>query len=146
MARVFDEETPRFSDPDSLSSQVREYVNVKKSMEIMEARSKELREKLFSQIDLEGEEDHNGNFSLELDSDIEGVVRIEKQRRVTRKIDEMVAEAVIESNNLTDVYKTIQVIDEDALMAAHYEGRISEADLDSMFPAKVVWALMTKKK
>jgi hypothetical protein len=30
-------------------------------------------------------------------------------------------------------------------MAAHYEGKISEEELDEMFPISVTWALMTKK-
>jgi 16S rRNA A1518/A1519 N6-dimethyltransferase RsmA/KsgA/DIM1 with predicted DNA glycosylase/AP lyase activity len=113
----------------------------------MEARSRELREALFAKIDAEGYEDDKGNITLELDSAVEEVTRIEKQRRVTRKLDESIAEELIKERGIEDaVYKTIRVIDEDALMAQMYEGHISEEDIDQMFPSKVVWALMTKKK
>jgi hypothetical protein len=27
-----------------------------------------------------------------------------------------------------------------------YEGKISEEELDEMFPPKIIWALMTRKK
>ncbi len=146
MAKLIPEETPRFSDPDSLEGQISEYVKVKASLDILTTRQKELRDKLFEQLDQFGEEDSKGNIQLELDSAIDGVARLEKQRRVTRTLNELVAEEIIEANGLgEEVYKIVRQIDEDALMAAHYEGKISEEDLDNMFPAKVVWALMTKK-
>jgi len=147
MANVINEGKREFADPDDVNAQVREYLMVKKNLDILETRQKELREKLFEKIDNEGLPDDKGNIQFELDADIDGVVRLEKQRRVTRKIDEIMAEQILEANELTDtVYKTVRVVDEDALMAAFYEDKISEAELDAMFPPKTVWALMTKKK
>jgi hypothetical protein len=147
MAKVIEEEVSRFQDPDSLESQVSEYAKLKASIEIMESRSKEIRTKLFSQLDLEGLEDDKGNIILELPAVIDGIARIEKQRRATRKLDEDVAEAIIEQTGLQDmVYEMKRVINEDALMAAYYEGILSEEQLDEMFPTTVVWALRTVKK
>jgi hypothetical protein len=147
MAKVIEEEGVRFSDPNSLEAQVREYVKVKATIDQMETRQRELREALFAQLDEEGFEDDKGNVIIELDSAIDDVVRIEKQRRVTRKLDEDIAEEIIKDHDLGDVvYKTIRVIDEDALMAQMYEGNLSEEEVDRMFPSKVVWALTTKKK
>ena len=57
MANVIPEEVSRFSDPNDFSTQVREFVKLKATMDILEARQKELREKLFEQLDLNGEED-----------------------------------------------------------------------------------------
>lgn len=147
MANIIPEEGSRFEDPESLTAQVREYIRIKSSMELLESRQKELREKLFSQIDVDGYEDDKGNVQLELDEPVDEIVRLEKQRRTSRKIDEFKAEEVITAKQLEDtVYKTVRVVDEDALMAAYYEGKISEEELEEMFPAKVTWALMTKKK
>lgn len=146
MARTIEEEGVRFADPDSLETKVREYSKLKTTIEGLEARSKELRETLFDAIETNGYEDDKGNIQLEFDSEIEGLVGLEKQRRVSRKLDEAIAEPIIEQHGLGDeVYKMVRVIDEDALMAAMYEGKISEEELDAMFPSKVVWALMTKK-
>jgi hypothetical protein len=146
MAKLIEEEG-RFSNPNDLTSQVTEYLKVKEVLASMEIRQKELREKIFSQIETSGEEDSNGNLFLSLPTEVGGIRTLEKQRRVTRKIDEIVAEEIIEANNLVEeLYKTIRVVDEDALMAAHYEGKISEDEIDRMYPAKIVWALMTKKK
>lgn len=147
MAKVIEEERIRFSNPDSIEAQVREYLKVKSTLEHMEARQRELREALFTKIDEEGYEDDKGNLTLELESAIDDVVRIEKQRRVTRKLDEQVAEEIINERGIADeVYKMVRVIDEDALMAQLYEGKVSEEEIDKMFPSKIVWALTTKKK
>jgi hypothetical protein len=147
MARVSDENSIRISDPDDLGAQVREYLMVKQSLDLMEKRSGELRQSLFEKIEADGEEDEKGNIFVELDAEIDGVVRLEKQRRVTRKLDELAAETIIEEKSLSDeLYKTIRVVDEDAVMAAHYEGKLTEEEIETMFPAKVVWALRTAKK
>jgi predicted RNA-binding protein associated with RNAse of E/G family len=45
-----------------------------------------------------------------------------------------------------ELYKTIRVVDEDALMAALYEGKLTEEEIDEMYPQKVVWALVMNKK
>lgn len=147
MAKVIEEEVSRFTDPESLEAQVREYGKIKSSMEILETRSKELRTKLFEHLDTEGEEDDKGNVQLELPAAIDGITRLEKQRRVTRKLDEVTAETIIDQTGLAEeVYEMKRVINEDALMAAYYEGKITEEQLDEMFPTNVVWALRTIKK
>jgi hypothetical protein len=146
MAKVISEEGSRFEDPNSVEAQVREYVKVKATLTLMEARQKELREKLFAVIDAEGFEDDKGNIQFELDDTVENVARIEKQRRVTRKIDEFKAEEILDRLGIKDeIYIPVPTLQEDLLMAAHYEGKISEEELDEMFPISVTWALMTKK-
>ena len=147
MVKRIEEEELRISDPDDLNTQIREYAQVKATLEMMEARAKELREKLFTQLDTQGYEDEKCNFQLELETSVEGIVRIEKQRRVTRKLNEPKAEEIIEANGLSDeVFELKRVVNEDALMAAFYENKITEDELDQMFPASVTWALRTLKK
>lgn len=147
MAKRIDEEELRISDPDDLGAQIREYAKVKATIEMMETRSKELREKLFIKLDTEGYEDEKGNVQLDLAEAVEGIVRLEKQRRVTRKLNEPKAEEIIEAKGIgEDIFEVKRVINEDALMAAFYEEKITEDELDQMFPATVVWALRTLKK
>jgi hypothetical protein len=147
MARLADDNNIRISDPNDFNSQVREYVMVKQSLDVLEKRQLELRTTIFTKIEEAGEPDEKGNIFLELDVEIDGVVRLEKQKRVSRKLDEVAADEVISANNLEDdLYKTIRVVDEDAVMAAHYEGKLTEDEIEKMFPAKVVWALRTAKK
>lgn len=141
-------EEPRFNgDPDDFNTQVREYVRLKETMDALEKRSKELRDKILTVIDVDGFEDDKGNIVYDLDQPIDGVMRLEKQRRATRKLDEEKAEEIIEAKGLGDkLYKMVRVLDEDAIMASHYEGELTEEEIDEMFPVSVVWALRTPKK
>lgn len=147
MAKLIEEEGRRFDDPESIEAQVREYVKVKATIDMMESRSKELREKLFAHLEAEGLEDDKGNVQLDLPDAIDGVVRLEKQRRVTRKLNEPKAEEILKEHGIyEEVFVLKPVLEEDNLMAAFYEGKITEEELDEMFPANTVWALRTLKK
>jgi Mg/Co/Ni transporter MgtE len=145
MAKVTEVE-PRITI-DDLASQAKEYAHTKKQIELLEKRQKELREKLFSHIDEGGEQDDKGNLVLELPEDVEGFVAVTKQRRVTRKIDEDVAFDIIEEKGLRDkLIKIVEVVDEDALMAALYNDELTEEEIDEMYPQTVVWALVMNKR
>lgn len=146
MARVIDE--PReFANPDDFNTQVREYLQVKNTAEMLDARKEDLRKNLFSHLEGSGELDDKGNYFIELPQPIDGIVRLEKQKRTIRKLDEQTAEEVLKDNGLEDeIYETVRVVNEDKLMAAYYEGKISEDELERMFPAKISWALRTAKK
>jgi hypothetical protein len=147
MALAAPEEGRKFYDPDNIDSQIRELIRAKNAISMMEARTKELRESIFSFIDDLGEEDANGNISVYLNAPIDGVVRLEKQRRVSRKLNEPVAETIIEAKGLGDaLYEMKRVINEEALMAAYFNGELTEEELDEMFPVDVTWALRTPKK
>jgi hypothetical protein len=140
------EEGRTFADPDDFETQVREYVRLKATMKAMEARTKELHTKFMEKIELEGQEDSEGNLILDLPFDADGFTKLEKQRRATRKLDETLAETVIAETGLEEeVYEYVKTLSEEKLMAAYYDGKITEEQLDSMFPTKVTWALWTKK-
>lgn len=146
MARVAESEA-RFADPNNVTSQAKEYIYIKNQLDYLTEKSKVLRNQLFEHLDQEGEYDSKGNILIEFDADIEGVTAIKKERRVSRKVDEEVAEAIIAEKGLEDkLYKTIRVIDEDALMAALYSDDLTEDEIDRMYPEIVTWALKTLKK
>lgn len=145
MARVSEQE-PRM-EQDELIAQAKEYAYGKKQIEQLEKRQKELREQLFIHIEERGETDDKGNVILELPDDLDDVVAITKQRRVTRKIDEDVAFDIIDEKGLRDkLIKIVEIIDEDALMAALYSDELTEEEIDEMYPQSVVWALVMNKR
>ena len=147
MARAAAEEPREFYDPNDPNSQIREYIQLTNTLDGLEKRKAELRTKLFELLDNEGEEDHTGNIIYAFSQPIDGALRLEKQARRSRKLDELKAEEIIETAGLGDtVYKMVRVIDEDALMAAHYEGKLTEDQIDEMFPVNIVWALRVPKK
>jgi hypothetical protein len=146
MANIIPEETREFADPENFETQVAEYIRLKASMKLMETRTKELNKLITEKIDQTGYEDSEGNWIIDLENDIDGISRLEKQRRASRKLDESVAENIIIAAGLEDeVYEMVKTISEEKLMAAYYDGKITEQQLDSMFPVNVSWALWTKK-
>lgn len=145
MPRVAKQES-RIIDKDNTLSQAQQYIFYKKQVEYFQEQMKELREDLFSKIEESGETDDKGNIVFELSEEIEGIKSMMKQRRVTRKIDEDVAFDIIDEKGLRDkLIKVVEVIDEDALMAALYSDELTEAEIDEMYPQTVVWALVMKK-
>jgi uncharacterized protein YebE (UPF0316 family) len=94
-----------------------------------------------------GEVDDKGNIIVELPEEVNGFGAVVKQRRVSRKIDELVADEIITEKGMEEqLYKIIRVVDEDALMAALYNDELTEAEIDQMYPQKIVWALVMNKR
>lgn len=146
MARVKPEE-PRNTDADDFFAQAKNYSFIKQQLEYWEKQQKELKTKLFEKLDAEGEPDSSGNIVIELPEDIDGAVAVVKQRRVSRKVDELRAEEIITEKGMEEtLYKTIRVVDEDALMAALYNDELTEAEIEEMYPQQIVWALVMKKR
>ena len=146
MARIKAEAT-RTADQDSLVNQAKEYAFIKSQMDYLEKQQKELREKLFEVLDTSGEPDDKGNIIVELPQEVDGFFSIVKQKRVSRKVDELVADEIITAKGMEEtLYKTVRMVDEDALMAALYNGELTEEEIDQMYPQKITWALVLSKK
>ena len=146
MARVAKQEK-RVIDKDDVLSKAQQYAFFKKQVEYFQEQMKSMREDLFTHIEENGETDDKGNIIFELPQEIEGFTSITKQRRVTRKIDEDIAFDIIDDKGLRDkLIKTVEVIDEDALMAALYSDELTEEEIDEMYPQTVVWALVMNKR
>jgi len=144
MARV---KATEAREEDPLIKDAREYSFLKQQIDFLEKQQKEVRERLFATLDEVGELDDKGNVIVELPEEVNGFAAVVKQRRVSRKIDELAADEIITEKGMEDqLYKTIRVVDEDALMAALYNDELTEAEIDLMYPQKIVWALVMNKR
>ena len=145
MAKVKPEELRNVDETD-LIARAKKYSFLKSQLDYLEKEQKSLRLDLFEDLDIKGEEDDKGNIVLELPEEVDGYSAIIKQRRVARKIDEDKAEEIITARGMEEtLYKTIRVVDEDALMAALYNDELTEAEIDEMYPQSITWALVLKK-
>jgi uncharacterized protein YebE (UPF0316 family) len=134
-------------EEDPLIKDAREYSFLKQQIDFLEKQQKEVRERLFTTLDEMGEIDDKGNVIVELPEEVNGFGAVVKQRRVSRKIDELAADEIITEKGMEEqLYKTIRVVDEDALMAALYNDELTEAEIDLMYPQKIVWALVMNKR
>lgn len=146
MARVKDTDS-RIADGDDLAAQAKQYAFTKQQLEYWEKQQKELKAKLFERLDVEGEADSKGNIVIELPQEVDGYIAVTKQRRVSRKINELRAFDLIEEKGLRDkLIVTKEVVDEDALMAALYSDELTEEEIDEMYPEVIVWALVMNKR
>lgn len=130
-----------------INSKFAEYSRIKKLVDEFSLRQKELRDELMVDLEFNGLEDEKGHLWIELEREIDGYSSLQRQRKVSRKLDQEFSEKLISSRGLVDkCYKMIPVLDEQAIMAAHYEGLLSEDEIDSMFPMSVSYAFVPKKK
>lgn len=132
---------------DIIHREVQQYVTLKDESDAITERIGVIKKRLTGYIEDLGEANEKGSVVLPLNDERSGVRAIVKQRRVSKQFDEDAANKILEQRQLTETCtKTITVLDEDAVMAAYYDGRLTDADIEKMFPEKVSWALVLEKK
>lgn len=132
-------------DLNPIKDEVRQYVTLKDEITTLEARVKTLKARITKAVDTFGEANDKGHVVLHL-GDEQTAQAIVKQRRVSKVFDETVANTILSERNLTETCtKTVTVLDQDAVMAAYYDGILSDDDINQMFPEKITWALTLEK-
>jgi hypothetical protein len=134
-------------ETNSLMAQVREFIGFKKRIDDLTKQQSVIKAELMDVVEQEGIEDDKGHFWLELPEEVEGYVSLQRQRRATQKINPEVALHLLKARGLADrCIKTIEVVDEDEIMACLYEDLLSEKDMDDMLTRTVTWAFVPSKK
>lgn len=127
----------------NLSSTVRQYLSLKDEIALLSKRQTELKERLSSVVESNGEENDRGHITLTVVDSIKGEIKLTRQKRVSKTLDLNVAEEILIKNGIkNECIKMIPTLDEAAIMSAFYEEKLTEADIDAMFPAKVSYAFL----
>ena len=125
---------------------VRQNATLKDRIDSTVAIQNDIKEKLRDGLKELGEVDDRGHVVVEINDDITGIKRVLNQRKVSKSLDMGIAEDILKEKGLHERCVTmIPVLDEEAIMAAYYEGLVTEEDIDKMFPAKITWALVMSK-
>ena len=125
-----------------ISSTVRQYLSLKDEAELLTNRTLVLKDQLLAAVEQE-ESDEKGHKKLVIDDKIKGEVTLTKQRKVSKTLDMDIAEDILTKKKIKDqCIKMVPVIDEAEIMAAFYEGHLTEADIDAMFPSKESFAFL----
>jgi hypothetical protein len=128
-----------------LKSNLRQYLALKKEVEVLSKRQDEIKSRLKLTVEAAGETDDRGHVTLKVEDDIIGDVTLTQQRRVSKTLDMNIAEDLLKERGIYDkCVKMIPVLQEDAIMSCVYTGELSEADVDAMFPAKISFAFLVK--
>ena len=124
---------------------IRQNAVLKDRMDELTAIQSDVKKNLKQGIEELGEADDRGHIVVDVNDEVSGVARVMNQKRVSKNLDMDVAETVLKERGLYERCVTmVPVLNEDEIMAAFYEGDITEEDIDTMFPSKVTWALVIK--
>ena len=144
MPKVVERNLPQEGNP--IVSKVRKYVSLRSRIEDLTKEQSSLKTELSDLVDNEGTPDEKGHIWYSLPEEVDGYVSLQRQRRVTQKLDEDTARAVLKQKGLIDrCYKLVPVLDEAEVMACLYEDLLTEEEIDSMFPKSVSYAFIPSK-
>lgn len=125
---------------------VKQYMNLKRRIDDLTKEQIVLKGELSDIVDKEGEPDDKGHIWLQLPDEVEGVSSLKRERRVSQSLDMDAAILILTQKGLAErCIKPVPTIAEDEVMAALYEGKLTEEDVDTMFPKKITWAFITSK-
>lgn len=131
---------------DDIKKNVRQFLALKNEIGVLSTRQTELKTRLLNALD-EVEADDKGHRILQIVDEHVGEVRLVKQRRVSKTLDMDLAEAILITKGIKNqCIKMVPTLDEGAIMAAFYEGYLTEEDIDTMFPSKESFAFLVDNK
>lgn len=129
-----------------LITKVRKFIYLKGQIEDLTKQQTVIKTELSTLVDEQGEFDARGHKIYELPEEVDGYVSLQRQRKVSQKLDPEEAERILKEKGLTArCYKLLPVLDEDAVMSCLYEGLLTEQDIDTMFPKSETWAFIPLK-
>lgn len=144
MPNVIHKELP---DENGLVNKVRRYLTLKNRIDDLSKEQSNLKTELSSLVDTEGTPDEKGHLWLSLPEDVDGITSLQRQRRVSQKLDEEAAERILKKKGLADrCYKMVPVVDESEIMSCLYEELLTEEEIDTMFPKSVSYAFLPSKQ
>jgi len=127
---------------DAVVEDVKQFTVLKDQITQLTERQTIIKKRLTETIEEFGAEDEKGHIVLKYNED----QQIMKQRRVSKNLDLAAAEIILNKKGIKDTcIKMIPTLDESAIMAAFYNGHLSEEDIDTMFPSKVSYAFIVGK-
>lgn len=105
----------------------------------------ELKNNIREGIKEHGVETDKGHIVVELNDEVTGIRNIMQQKKISKNLDMDVAEQLLKDKGLYDqCIIMVPQLNEDEIMNAYWQEQITEEDIDTMFPSKVVWALVIK--
>ena len=131
---------------DNLKKNARQFLTLKGEMSALADRQSELKKRMTQDLDAI-EPNESGHRVVEFEDDTIGNIKITKQRRVSKTLDMDIADQILTNKGIKNTcVKMIPTLDEAAIMAAFYEGYLTEEDIDTMFPAKETFAFIVDNK
>lgn len=124
-----------------------EYAGLRAQREILERREGEIKKELNAAVEQFGWKDDQNHEYLNFPEPIAG---FEGLKRTCRKYPTLNREAAMKilkrKGLLEDCTVTVVEVNEDAVRAAHFDGKLTQKDIDAMFTWKINYAFTPEKK
>lgn len=145
MPKIIPQEDNRFED--STTTDFRAFVKLKHQIDDLTKMQSEIKTRLTEVLEKYGEVDDKGHIWYDLPDAVDGYKGMQRQRRVSQKLDMDAAQDILDNLGLSDrCVKMVPSLDEDEVMACLYEGLLTEDQVDAMFPKTITWAFIPVKK
>lgn len=145
MPIIIPPEESRFDAP--YMADFKAYINLKRQIDDLKKLQDGAKARLMKVVEEFGEEDDKGHLWFDLPEEFEGYKGMQRQKRISQKPDIDTAEELLREAGLYDkCIEMVPSINEDAVMAAYYDGLLDENDIDRMYPKSVTWAFVPVKK
>jgi hypothetical protein len=130
----------------SVLSKVQQFIAIKRQVDDLTKEQSQLKTFLSDLVDQEGEPDDKGHLWYPLEQEVDGYRSLQRQRKVSQSLDADEAARILKEKGLADrCYSMQPVLNEDEVMSCLYEGKLTEEDIDTMFPKKITWAFIPSK-
>lgn len=128
-------------DIESVKQTLRQYLALKAETDLLTTRANELKKRLTEGVEELGKVDDRGHTILEIDD-----TKLTKQRKVSKTLDIDIATAILKEKNIYEqCVEMVPVLQDNEILARVYTGELTEADIDTMFPAKISYAFIVKE-
>lgn len=144
MPKVIGRELPK--EGSDLLKKVRSYISIKGRIDDLTKEQSVLKSELSDIVDEQGVPDEKGHIWFELPEEVDGYRSLQRQRRVSQRLDEDYAINLLTEKGLYDrCYEKVPVLKESEVMSCLYEGLLTEEEIDTMFPKSVSYAFIPSK-
>ena len=96
---------PRKPDSNPLMVKVREFISYKKQIDKLSKAQDEIKKDLMQTVEELGEVDDSGHQWLHLPEEVDGYSALQRQRRVSQKLDMDAAEEILKQKELCNEFK-----------------------------------------
>jgi hypothetical protein len=124
----------------------RQYLQFRKGREALQKNEDTIKKTLMTVLEESGEADDKGNRFYYFPESVDGVQGVKRERRLSQSLDEDAAMELIEKHNLQNsCLENIVVLNEDGLLAANFDGIISDKEMASLYDEKESFAFILVK-
>ena len=124
---------------------ITEFLQAKAALATMKKKTDELQRRAAAVIERMLPES-DGHQYVRLAESAYGYAGVQRQRRVSRSVDLDTALTILGEAGLNECIRVVPAIDDDAVYGALLEGKLTDEQVDAMYPEKVTYAIVPIKE